>query len=88
MKKSVCLVLSILILNQFALSFSNEVPSVDDFETEQASAPSKAKIDAAKVKYIKPEPIGDHFYVETFESNVIGNRFVQFNKLKKYIFLF
>jgi len=79
MKQSVCFLLSILIFNQFALSFSNEVPTADDFETEQSSAPSKSKIDVAKVTYIKPEPIGEYYYVETFESNVIGNRFVQLN---------
>jgi hypothetical protein len=87
MKKSVFLVLSVLLLNQVWLSISNEVPSADDFETEQASAQTKAKVDAVKVKYIKPEPIGDHYYVETFESNVIGSRFVKLNRIVTFIFI-
>jgi len=53
----------------------------EDFSTPEPESETVKKDE--KPKYVKPVPVGEYYFVETFEENVIGTKWIKSNAKKE-----
>jgi len=75
-----------LLISSICLSICDtdaDFESPDSFESEQESIEtSNAAQDVQREKYVKPIPVGDYVFLETFDSDPIGSKWMK-SKAKK-----